>query len=189
MMGDEQHLRSGEVAAFIDGGLTPGDRARVAGHLASCSECRSELAAAVDTLRTAPSTRRTATRVGLAAAVLALILLRSLPFPGGGRASQRREPSISATAPPVAIAPRGSSLTSSPLIWTRVSGADRYRVQLLDSAGTAIWHSETDDTAAALPDSVRLSPGASYFWRVEARTGWERWLPSELQYFTVRSRP
>ena len=71
------------------------------------------------------------------------------------------------------------------LRWSPVVGADRYRVTVFDVTGGVVYASESSDTVVAFPDSVALVPGASYLWKVEARTGFDRWSPSELAEFKI----
>ncbi len=180
------HPEVGELAAFIDGALSDTDRSRVEAHLAGCAECRSEVAAVSRLVRRAPQRRRVA--VGLAAAaVLALLLVPAVRGPIRFGSSERREPAVTSTAAPVAIAPRGAVESARALVWTAVPRAARYRVVLMDSAGTVVWRWEATDTSAALPDSVRLRSGSPYFWKVEAETGFDRWVASDLVDFTART--
>jgi hypothetical protein len=51
--------------------------------------------------------------------------------------------------------------------------------------GRVIYEAELPDTAAPLPDSVSLVPGRQYLWKVDARTGWDRWTSSPLLRFTL----
>jgi hypothetical protein len=183
------HLTSEEVAAYLDRALTPSDRSRVEAHLVDCAECRDELVDLTRLLRTRPR-RRWVLSVGVAAAAAAVLLLVLLPqrteSPGPGY----REPAVTPTVAPVAVAPNGAIATAAQLVWTAVPHADRYRLTLFDSAGTVLWERETVDTAARLPDTLRLKRGVSYFWKVEAQTGVNRWVSSELVGFSVgQSRP
>ena len=70
-------------------------------------------------------------------------------------------------------------------MWHLLERADRYRGTLFDASGVVVWRTETGDTVAALPDSVRLEPGATYLWRVDARVDVDRWVQSEMLQFTV----
>ena len=71
------------------------------------------------------------------------------------------------------------------LRWSAVPGADRYHVTLFDAGGRLVYEAQLADTAATLPDSVRLVAGQSYLWSVEARIGWDRWSSSPLTEFSV----
>jgi len=185
------HLEAGEVAAYLDRAVSPAERDRIELHLADCAACRAEVHDVARLLRTAPVARRRYVRVGLAAAaILALLTVPRLyrPAPPGDVA--QREPAVTSTVAPTAVAPRGSTTGVPALVWTGVPGADRYRVKLIDATGSAFWQQETSDTSVAVPDSVRLLRGALYFWRVDAHIGWERWAASELQDFRVgRDQP
>jgi hypothetical protein len=75
------------------------------------------------------------------------------------------------------------------LRWTAVPGADRYRVTLFDADGRVLFETQVPDTIAALADSVSLQAGRPYFWKVEARTGFDRWTGSSLAEFRVGRGP
>ena len=53
--------------------------------------------------------------------------------------------------------------------WTAVSGAESYRVQVIDSAGQPVAEFEQKGETAQLPEGVRLKAGEAYSWNVEAR--------------------
>ena len=181
------HPEASELAAYLDGALADADRGRVEAHLAACAECRFELAAVAQLVRTAPRPRRVGLPWGLAAAaVLAVLLVPALDLPTRLGPALHREPAVTTTAPPVAIAPRGEVDSARALVWSAVPRATRYRVVLLDDGGTVVWRAETPDTAVVIPDSVRLRGGAPYFWKVEAETGFDRWVASDLVDFTAR---
>jgi len=71
------------------------------------------------------------------------------------------------------------------LVWTPVAFADSYRVTLFDDAGRAIYETQTRDSSTVVPDSIHLEPRQPYFWKMEAQTGWNRWVASELIEFSV----
>ncbi len=58
-----------------------------------------------------------------------------------------------------------------PFRWAAVSGAESYRVQVIDSAGQPVAEFEQKGESGQLPENVRLKPGESYSWSVEARLG------------------
>lgn len=185
--GPDVHPEVRELSAYLDGVLSAADRAGIEAHLAGCVACRNEVAAVAQLLRTVPPRRPMAVPVGLAAAaVLALLLVPALDLPTRVSPDRNREPAVTMTAPPLAIGPQGSVDSVSALVWSAVPRATRYRLILLDDGGTAVWRFETTDTVALVPDSVRLEAGASYFWKVEAETGFGRWVASDLVDFTTR---
>jgi len=69
-----------------------------------------------------------------------------------------------------------------------VPGADRYRVTLFDASGHVLYETQLAGTVAVLPDTVVLVAGRPYLWKVAARTGWDRWSPSELVEFSLAPR-
>jgi len=185
------HLAVAEVAGYLDRRLAAVERARVEDHLAACTECRAEVVAVGRLARSFRNRRRWVVSAPLAAAA-AVLLLTFVPW---GRISERttpilREPAITTTAAPTPIVPLGAVAALPLLTWTGVPHADRYRVTVFDTNGSLVWETQTPDTAAVVPSTITLRPGVPYFWKVAARTGWDRWVASDLTTFTVRpTRP
>lgn len=185
----DQHLEAGQVAAYVDGVLAGAARARVEDHLSICAACREELAEVSGIVATMPvphrkSVRRRVWIPAAAAAVLALVLARPLETPEPTDAGHRQG-AVLTTVAPRAIVPVDTVSSASSLVWSSVAGADRYRVRLFDASGTVLWEAEIPDTLAPLPDSVRLVVKRSYYWKVEAHTGFDRWAPSDLVEFVL----
>jgi hypothetical protein len=181
-----EHLDPGVLAAFIDGALPPAERALAESHLADCEACRADVIAAVRLTRRDPVRRwyAPAAAVAAAAAILFMVVGRA-PAPVGIPEPVTREPVITTTVAPVTVAPRGKVDRAAALVWTSVPYADLYRLTIFDDAGRVIYESQTRDTSAAIPASIHLRPRTSYFWKLEAQTGWNRWVPSELTEFSV----
>jgi anti-sigma factor RsiW len=180
------HLEPNEVAAYLDGELLATDRSRIEAHLAECAECRAELTEVARLLHSQPRRRRGwLLPVGVAAAA-AVVLVLALPRPQAPPASSSgfREPAITTTVAPVVLAPRGTDAAVRSFIWTEVPHADRYRVTVFDETGRVVWETQTTDTAALAPDTVRLQAGAPHFWKVEAETAPNRWTASSLVEFS-----
>jgi len=186
-------LQDDLIAAVADGSLAPDARAVVLSHVASCSRCREAVASVARVLADPAVARelsvsRSARRwyriaVPLAAAAVLLLLLWS---PGDDRSPAHRGP----PAPPPATTPAprspvGVVAAVHDLRWSPVAGADRYRVTVFDATGGVVYAAEASDTVIAVPDSVPLVPGAAYLWKVDARTGFDRWATSELAEFRV----
>jgi hypothetical protein len=191
-MSDETvfHLENGQVAAYLDRAIPPADRLAVEAHLAECDACRAEVVALAGVLRTAPQRRAWTIPASLAAAAAVLVLVVPGVIRSGFFAPDRhREPAVTTTVAPTAIMPRGDMNAVRELMWSAVPRAGRYRVVLLDHGGTLVWRTETPDTAVSIPDSVRLRAGVPYFWKVEAETGFGRWVASDLVDFVVGGRP
>jgi len=180
------------IADFVEGRLGPETRAPVVAHLLTCARCRSvvkatgRLAAETAVAVQAPprSWRRWSVPLGAAAAAALLLLL--VPRRGDdGSTPGLREPPLTNTVAPAPIAPRATVTRLDRFVWSSVPHAERYRLRLYDGAGTVAWRTETTDTFTVLPDSVALSPGVSYFWRVEGETEWRRWAASDLIEFRL----
>jgi len=187
------------LAALAEGSLGAAARAAALGHVASCPRCRSIVASVARALADPGVAREVASprvagrrrfyRIALPAAAAAVLLVLAWPRHGDeGRSPPHRSPP-GATAVPVPRAPAGVVAQAETLRWTPVAGADRYRVTLFDSGGRVLFETQLADTLAALPDSILLDPGRPYLWKVEARTGWQRWSASGLVEFSIAGGP
>jgi hypothetical protein len=189
------------LAALADGTLDPPARGEATMHLAQCGFCRSSVAslaralgdpavaAAALAVDRAPSRRLV--RVAVPAAAAAVLLIAILGRQGTVERSPptHREPVSTAVDQPSAMSPLGAGARPEWLRWGAVPGADRYRVTLFHTDGRVLYELELRDTAAALPDSLGLTPGKSYLWKVQARTGWDRWSSSRLFEFSIARDP
>lgn len=183
------------VAALAEGTLDAAARAAVLPHLAGCARCRGAVASVARALAASGvarevrgvegAGRRRFYRIVLPLATAAtLLLLVALPRSTDDGIPPHRDPPADASAP-VPISPVGVVAEASPLIWTAVAGADRYRVTLSDAGGVVLYETQLTDTVAVLPDSIVLASGRSYVWMVEARTGFDRWSTSRLVEFSI----
>lgn len=111
------------------------------------------------------------------------------PAPSPGRDDPtppaHRAPPITAAVAPNPTAPLGAVADARALRWDPVPGADRYRVTLFDVEGVVLYETELAGTRAPLPGTVGLVSGRTYYWRVEARTAFDRWAASELIAFSI----
>ena len=191
-------LNTDVLAALASEGLPPGLRLAALSHLAECGDCRSTTAslaraladttvsgaiAALSSPADRGGRRRFSVVVPAAAAAAVFVAL----WAGGGtpRSPLHRSPAITAADTPVPIAPLGTGRRAGALRWGAVPGVDRYRVTLFDAVGQLVFEAELQDTLVTLPDSIELRPGQAYFWKVEGRTGWDRWTASPLFEFSV----
>ena len=182
------HLNPGTLVAFLDGALTPKERALAEVHLADCDACRGDMIAASRVTHSTAPARRWYVPAAAAAAAVLLVLVGRETAPPTVREPITREPVISATVAPVALSPRGSVDRLSPLVWSSVPFADLYHVTIFDDAGSAMYEMQTRDTSISVPTGIELRIGSHYFWKVEAQTGWNRWVPSELTEFSIRPK-
>jgi len=181
------------IAALAEGSLDAGSRSSALAHVASCARCRRAVASVARALTdrsvaralgSAAWGRRRFLRIALPTAAAAVLLLLSWPSsPNEGESEHRAPPAPRAA--PVPISPMGPVAEAQILRWTAVSGADRYRVTLFDVQGRVLFEAQVSDTMAMLPDSLTLVRGQAYLWKIEARTGFDRWSPSELVEFSI----
>lgn len=184
------------IAALAEGTLEVSVRAGAFPHLAACPRCRAAVASVARALADSAVAREIAvvgsgwrrwSRIAAIAlpAAASIVLLLAWPRTPEDTTSLHRAPTITAGAIPSPQSPLGMVSDARTLRWTAVPGADRYRVTLFDAGGRVVYETELADTEAALPDSVTLAPGQAYLWKVEARTGFDRWSASELIEFSI----
>jgi hypothetical protein len=189
------------IVDFAEGRLPYARRPAVVAHLAGCARCRDALVGtsrllADTTVVTAPATERRWSRwsvpIGIAAAAAILLVVRSQTVDRVDTSDQVRGGAApvpgdvdTTRAGPLPIQPRASVERVDRLVWSSVPGALRYRVRLYDDQSAVRWSIETEDTLAVLPDSVRLSPQLTYFWKAEAQMDWQRWVSSDLVEFRI----
>jgi hypothetical protein len=190
-----------DVLAACAAGTLPAElRPAALGHLAECRDCRLTMASLARALES-PAVRaelaslpdgRAARgddrlRFALPAAAAAAAVLFVALWTGGGPPPEpaHRAPAITAADNPEPISPLGAARRVDALRWSAVPGVDRYRVTLFDAVGQMLFEADLQDTLVLLPDTIGLLPGRAYFWKVEARTGWDRWSASPLLEFSV----
>jgi hypothetical protein len=176
-----EHLTAGQLAGYLDAELDATQRLVVESHLDACVECRGEL---IDLARIlGPKSARAGSlgrirasaRWWVPAAVAAGLVGLALFAPQGSTGPlpeglERPGADFFESARITTVAPFDGATTSvSNLVFTwRALATETYRLTLLTDTGELIWTLDTPDTVAILPRAIVLSPGASYFWRVEA---------------------
>lgn len=188
------------VTGYIAGSLTAEETREFETHLITCEWCqeevrllaviRADLESVSSSARRPGRSRRFVAASGLVAAAAAIVLLVRAPQspPGQGRDSNHRA-EIEASAVPEPLSPVGPVDTVDEIRWRSTPEAGGYRLTLVDSDGTMLWEVETADTFAVFPEAVQLKRGPSYFWKVEAGTGMERWVGSEFVPFHLAASP
>lgn len=177
-------------------------------HLIGCDRCQAEvrLAWAVrkgldategsrpalsdpDVIRLRPRRiPRVAAGIGLGAAAAAILLLvvPSLRVDDPTSAvEQHRAPVSEAAGVPVPVTPVGVVDGVDRIVWTGVTIADRYRLTMLDEGGNIAWEYETSDTFAVVPSDIVIGERTPFYWKIDARIGFDRWIESEMATFQV----
>lgn len=186
-----QHPDAMDLAGFVDRSLDAVARVKVEAHLVTCAACRRELFE-VEEISRGVRTRSRSPLVPVAsllAAAAALLLVLSPSRRPTPVSEQHREPAVTTTVAPRAVAPLGGVARLDSIRWSSVPGADRYSVSVFDANGTVLWQSVAADTVISVPPDMRLAPGDRFFWSVRARVGWDRWVESTLSEFTVLRGP
>ena len=168
---DASHPSEEEVAAYLSGGLSAGERETLQAHLAECRDCRVQVTTAERLLRTRPAPWRRALAGAVAAAALVTLVVLAPRGQTGLEDDRERDAEPGAVPRLEAVAPRdGATIRRDQLAftWRNQRGDPLYRVTVTTSGGEAVWTRDTPDTTAAPPDSLRLIPGARYFWYVDA---------------------
>ena len=186
------------VAALAAGTIDAAARLHALSHLATCPRCRHAVASVARALadpavlheiaRADSAGGRRVWRIALPAAAAAAILV-AIGLPRWVSDGGHRAPPQPVVQVPTPLSPIGVVAEASALRWAAVAGADRYRLSLFDAAGRLLYEAQLGDTAVALPDSISLIPDRPYLWKVEARTGWDRWSASELVQFSIARGP
>ena len=169
------HPSAEEISAFLESRLSETDRERLMAHLVECAPCRREVSTASRLVRTAPRGSRWSSRVVVAviAAGLTFVLVPRYLSRDSELDSDRPqrvvEPDAAASIAVVSPAD-GESVRDATvrLVWRAHAPSTLYRVTVQDSVGAVRWSVRTADTIAMVPDSVRVSPGATYYWSVDA---------------------
>jgi anti-sigma factor ChrR (cupin superfamily) len=183
-----EHLTPDDAAAYVDGRLTVAERAAIDSHLAQCAECRSEVVDVTRLVRAAPQRRRWTILAPLAAAAAVFILFVA-PRTRDSAPPMLREPAVTTTGAPTLNIPRGGVTVLQAMTWSSVPHADQYRVTLFDRDGSIAWRTQSEDTTVLLPDTVHITRGVPYYWKVDARIELGRWVSSELTSFTLEPPP
>jgi len=200
------------LAQLVDGEHT-NQRVEHLAHLAACARCREELTAlaalladndvAAEVRSVEASTRATAKgrrlTIGplsrsralgvLTAAAAVLVFARPIGERLASSGLRGSHPTITAIDAPELLSPKESSGVPLTFRWSAVPGSDRYRLTMFDASGRVVYGATVTDTILALPDSVAVVPGATYLWKVEARTDVDRWTPSELTELRIVPLP
>ena len=172
------HLSAERLAAFLDERLTAEERAQAIAHFAACTDCRRELTALRQTFHSVTSA--TAKRWLAAGATLAAVLAFALVLPrvrgtddgGSGSTSEVRGVRGVDGAASIAISrPKNGDSIRLPLTltWQSAGTQASYLLVVMDSVGSEMLRLTRADTSITLPDSIRLVPGARYYWSVEAK--------------------
>lgn len=192
------------VAALAEGALDATAREPALEHLLTCAQCRRRVAEvssllrdqavaaesqAVETWPIGSARGRRWFRVagGLAAAAVLVTLVRSIAGPRVREPVHREEP-VTLISAPILLQPTGDVARVDSLSWRSVPRATQYRLKLFTREGETVWDSVTDDTVATLPTTVHLVTGATYYWKVEARTDWNRWTASDMVEIRIGAR-
>jgi hypothetical protein len=197
------------LAQLVDGEHTT-ERVEHLAHLAVCARCREELTALAALLadndvaaevRSVEASTRAAAKgrrrtIGqrafgvLAAAAVVLLFARPIGERLGvnGHRGPTATPTITASDAPELLSPVENSDVPLTFRWKAVPGSDRYRLTMFDASGQVVYGATVADTILVLPDSVATVPGATYLWKIEARTDVDRWTPSELTEFRIVPR-
>ena len=160
------HLTPEMLAGYLDHALPAEERRQAELHLASCGECRTELAAAHRLQRRGFRLLRPALVALAAAAALLLVVAipRDTPAPSALRSGPRTDPLLEIVSP----LPSEPVPTPVTFIWRAAGAGASYTVILQREDGTVAWTSSTADTSIAVPDSVEFGTGRTWFWFVDA---------------------
>ena len=162
-----QHVNELRLAAYLDRRLGAAERDAVENHLAACADCRNDVVEGAAIMARSRRRRQLFAAGGLLAVAASLVLIVRTAGPDVSADTTYRSGGDSPAV--VAYGPIGPVTgTSLRFVWAPVTAAASYRVTLTRLDGTLLWSSSVRDTAAALADSVHLTPGERYFWIADA---------------------
>jgi anti-sigma factor RsiW len=180
------HLSPEVLAAYLDDKLSSEQRSQVELHLASCDECRAELAD-INRLQRTRVRRKWLSVVVPAATAAALILVIALPRERTRPSDIRSRANVDDRL--VVISPVPSAdIPPGPInfVWHSAGPGASYTITLQEAEGRPVWTSSVADTVVALPDSITLAPGRHWFWSVDALLPNGRSLSTGMQRLTRR---
>jgi hypothetical protein len=185
----DEHLTTGEVAAYLERSLTAPEQQRVERHLVHCSDCRREIVHVqnIESLSVKPRRRLYfGIAATVAAAALALIFVspfdRSGPSPEGTTRGVGAEGTVSI----VAVSPIGGSRVGPEepmLLWRTVGDEPSYRITVTNESGDVVWSGRSSDTSLVVP--MELNRGGTYYWYVDALLADGRPATTGIQQFVV----
>ncbi len=189
----EQHLTTGEVAAYLEKSLTAPEQERVEHHLARCVDCRDEVVQvqSIESVSRRPGKGRYL-GIGAVAAAAVVTLVLVTPFGRQLLFTDTESPTrSSATEGAVAIAAMAPadgdrvSREGLTLLWHSVSAETSYQITLTNQQGDVVWTERTADTTVIVPPTVELIADASYYWYVDALLEDGRPATTGIQRFVV----
>lgn len=184
------HLTAELVAAYLDRGMSAVERETVEAHLADCGACRQELVEVARLRRASPQWRRWYVLAPAAAAAAVLILAVGRGGGPGGTEVTRTGTSPGESIPRFTALAPGPTAPVAPdsvvFAWRSAGPDGTYRLVVSGPAGEGIWSHTTADTTAALPATVGLARGTSYFWYADALLPDGRTATTGMQQFSTR---
>ena len=162
------HLSPEELAGYLDNDLPRNEKGPVELHLASCGECRTELAEIRRLQRQRLRRQRLPVLVPLAAAAvlaLAIVIPRQDTSPSEIRSGGRGDESLGIVSPAPSAETASGRIS---FIWRSAGPGASYTITLQEHDGRPVWTSSLTDTVTVLPDSIVLVPGRTWYWTVDA---------------------
>ncbi|HEV8600402.1 MAG TPA: zf-HC2 domain-containing protein [Gemmatimonadales bacterium] len=154
-----------QIFALAERTLPEAERLRLFDHVMACEDCRREYALADAAVRPGRPSRKTL--IWAIAATLALVagvsLVRRTSFDAGRLRGGGNEV--------ILLSPAEAEVLSVPatFAWRPTSAGAEYSFELLGPSGDPVFQVLTSDTIAVLPDTVRLTTGATYRWGIRSR--------------------
>lgn len=182
-MNEVDHLNPNQIAAYVDRGLSAEARDDIERHLDACDDCRVEVsqsAKLADTFtpteagQSRPHRKRRWLPIGISGAIAAAALLAFFVNPQRTQNAtvstvERERNSGEGRTTIKGILPAANAVTDAHGMVFRwhSSQAAIYRFTLLTENGEPVFSLDTQDTSASAPDSIVLTSGKNYFWRVD----------------------
>ena len=181
-----EHMSADRISAYLGGGLSESDRNAFERHLLVCADCRQDLAEASELVGAKRSRWLTVGAPLAAAAILAVVVM---PITTWNEGPTLRGPQLEGVAEFAVVTPSDDAVVNPDSLvfqWRSVGVDAHFQFTLTDANGDVVYTGGTPDTALTLPRSVGLTPGAIYFWYVDALLPGARSTTSGVQEFVIQ---
>lgn len=187
MSHQSEHMSADRISAYLGGGLSQSDRNSLERHLLVCADCRRDLAEASELVGAKRSRWLT---VGAPLAAAAVLVIAIIPNTRSNAAGPTlRGPQVEGLAKFAVVSPSNEAEVKPDSLvfrWRSVGADAHFQFTLTDANGDVVYTGATPDTALTLPRSVGLTPGATYFWYVDALLEGARSTTTGVIEFTVQ---
>ncbi len=181
-----EHMSADRISAYLGGALSESDRNAFERRLLVCADCRQDLAEASQLVGAKRSRWLT---VGAPLAAAAVLMVIVLPITTSNEGPTLRGPQLEGVAEFAVVTPSDNAVVNPDSLvfqWRSVGVDAHFQFTLTDANGDVVYSLSTSDTVLTLPRSVGLTPGAQFYWYVDALLEGARSSTTGVLEFAVR---